>query len=724
MPVSQVFISKIILSELNNMKKASFLTFVAVFFASCFFSSCKFYHNTTALYNSYFLANEKMLELEEQISSSYKDDYNNILRVFPPVDSLTAAGNKAAVEYIIDKAGNPVQYHEKSKWVDDSYLLIAKARFYAADMKNAVGTFKYVNTISKETDAKHAALVGLLRVYTEEGLFENADFIIDYISRETNPFSDENEKNFYLAAAHLSRQKNELEKCADYLQKGIPLVKPAKKRARLLFLLGQIFQSLGKNEAAFEAFNAVKNSNPDYDLLFNAELNASQVITVADRQNVADTEKSFTKMLRDGKNKDMKDKIYFRMADFYFKINKINDGLSALNQSLIHTDEKNKTQKAYSYLKFGEIYYEKLQNFEKSGIYYDSARSVLTPDMKGYAQAVNRIDILSEFIAFYKDMYKNEKLLALSAMTKEEREKLFEKEEAAEKKAIDDKIAWEENKKNQNSATAFAVQEKSWYFYDAVSIETGLTAFRKDWGERPLEDHWRRSQKIKNDAPKSEEDKLVLDEEARKKLRYKAVKSREEREKIVPKTEKDIKQCNDILASAWFNIGKIYYQKLNEKNQALTYFLKLNEKYPDFEPKTEVLYMLYLLCKDTKKCDENIYAKILEEKFSHSVFAKLIKDPDLLKDGSKGNDEVTAAYQEAYSAYSEKQFALAVKLAEEVIAKFPKSQLVDRLHFLKINCLPHTEGKEAYKTALNDFIEKFPESKLAENAKKMLNAAK
>jgi tetratricopeptide (TPR) repeat protein len=683
--------------------------------------SCKVYHNTTARFNSYFLAKEKMLELEEQIFATFKDDYNTILRVLPPVDSASSAANKASTDYIIEKASNPIQYHDESKWVDDSYLLIAKARLYANDMKNAVGTFKYVNTISNDKDAKHAALIGLMRTYVEMRQFENADFVIDYIARETVPFSEANERDFYLTAAHYYRQLNNYDKCGEYLQKAIPLVSPAKKRARLIFLLGQILRLQGRNEAAFEAFSAVKKSNPAYDLLFNAELAASQVFSSDKPADIESAEKNFKKMLRDDKNKDMKDRVYYEMADFYFKTGKINEGLAALNNAIVHADPNNKTQKAYAYLKFGEIYYDKLQNFEKAGIYYDSAKSVLTSDMKGYSQAIDRIEVLSEFIEHFRALELNERLLALAEMSTSEREKLFAKEIEDEKKAIDRRIELEENKKKTGS-NPFAAAEKSWYFYDAAAVELGLRAFRKDWGDRPLEDHWRRSAKPRSEAANPEKD-LALSEEAQKELRYKSVKSLAEREKIVPKSEGEISACRQKLAVALFNLGKIYYYKLNEKSKSLQYLQRLNKSFPDFEPRAEVLYMLYLLCKDTKKCDENMYASALETNFPYSTFAKLIKDPNLLKDGEKGSEEAEAAYAKAYEFYKQKRYTETVETIDQTLFAFPKSNLSDRLIFLKIFCLPHTAGKSAYIKALEDFVTRYPDSPLKQSAQNMLKAA-
>ena len=45
----------------------------------------------------------------------------------------------------VEKASIAIQRHEGSRWEDDSYVLVGKARYYASEYADAIETFKYVN---------------------------------------------------------------------------------------------------------------------------------------------------------------------------------------------------------------------------------------------------------------------------------------------------------------------------------------------------------------------------------------------------------------------------------------------------------------------------------------------------------------------------------------------------------------------------------------------------
>lgn len=63
----------------------------------------KAYHNTTAHYNAYYLARQKINELESTLFNNRKDDYNQLLDIIQPIDSNIAKSQTAATDYTIQK---------------------------------------------------------------------------------------------------------------------------------------------------------------------------------------------------------------------------------------------------------------------------------------------------------------------------------------------------------------------------------------------------------------------------------------------------------------------------------------------------------------------------------------------------------------------------------------------------------------------------------------------
>ena len=78
------------------------------------------YHNATAHYNGYFYAVEKTLEVEKIVLKSLDDDPNQILRLFPRLDTTLAKSYAKDTEEIIKMASISIQRHPNSQWVDDN----------------------------------------------------------------------------------------------------------------------------------------------------------------------------------------------------------------------------------------------------------------------------------------------------------------------------------------------------------------------------------------------------------------------------------------------------------------------------------------------------------------------------------------------------------------------------------------------------------------------------
>ncbi|MFT4534737.1 MAG: tetratricopeptide (TPR) repeat protein [Saprospiraceae bacterium] len=103
----------------------------------------KFYHNTTALYNGYFNANELMKESYMTLKQSHKDNYTELL---PLYDYVTIADPKvvyANLDKAIEKVTTVASLHAPSKWVDDCYVLMGEAQYLKQEFETAEETFAY-----------------------------------------------------------------------------------------------------------------------------------------------------------------------------------------------------------------------------------------------------------------------------------------------------------------------------------------------------------------------------------------------------------------------------------------------------------------------------------------------------------------------------------------------------------------------------------------------------
>ena len=166
-----------------------------IFLLCCFIGLCacssekntwtsKAYHNATAHYNGYYYAKEEIRKVEKTLWESLTDDYNKILRLHPKLDTALARSYDKEIQEAIKMASIAIQRHPNSRWVDDCYILVAKARLYSLDWANAVQTLKWVNSKSENPDAKHKAIIQLVRTFTEHQEFNNGQAAIDFVEKE------------------------------------------------------------------------------------------------------------------------------------------------------------------------------------------------------------------------------------------------------------------------------------------------------------------------------------------------------------------------------------------------------------------------------------------------------------------------------------------------------------------------------------------------------------
>lgn len=191
----------------------------------------KTYHNIAARFNAYFFAREKLDEIERNIWQAHDDNYNRILSIYPQPDTSLINSMEDDFDHVIKMASLAIQRHKNSRWVDDSYVLIGKVRFYRSDFPNAVETFKFVNTKSDDDNARHQALIGLMRTFIENNESANAVAVSDYLKKET--LNSDNKKQLHLVRAWYYQKFEDLPNMALHLAEAAPNLSKKEHGARM-----------------------------------------------------------------------------------------------------------------------------------------------------------------------------------------------------------------------------------------------------------------------------------------------------------------------------------------------------------------------------------------------------------------------------------------------------------------------------------------------------------
>ncbi len=683
------------------------------------------FHNTTAHYNGYFYAREEIQRIEKIIWQNHQNDYNDILWLFPTIDSLKAKAYDKQIQEAVKMASIAIQRHPGSKWMDDAYLLVGKARLYSFDWGNAIQTFKYINNPKVTADVKmrHAALIWLLRTYSVHKEYNNAEAVIDYLQKEK--LNRTNLKNFLLEKAYYFQLRGNFDGMIRALSEAEPFFTRKDKPGRYYFIMGQVYQHLGFESEAYNFYRKAIGTHPEYEIDFYARLYMAQVAEISRSRDIAHARKSFRKLLTDAKNRDFKDKIYFEMGLFEEKQGNLNEAIAYYNRAL--REGNNRLVDADAYHRLGHLYYDSLRNFERAQAYYDSAVAAMPPSRPGYADIKKRQEVLNEFVKHYKIIQWNDSLLFLASLDTATLRKLVEERLKPEVPPASGK-----RKKSNHTNTPITNQFEptgdppllaaTWYFANPTTVTTGRAEFTRVWGRIVLEDNWR----------KSSSRSLTSHEQHVTSLPDKSIPARQEGsssgQKInealrnliaqIPYTDTLKKIARQRIEESLFALGDIYYFRLGEIENAISTYQKLLQRFPGSAYEAEVLYKLYLMLKDTDARASAQYAQLLAARHPESTFNKLLQNPDYLAETKRIQEKQKSLYRQAYELYLANRLEEALHQVQEAL-RMEETAFTPWLKMLDILITGRNGHKEAFQLKLQQFINEGAPDELMELARNM-----
>jgi tetratricopeptide (TPR) repeat protein len=722
-------------------------------------------NNVAARDNGYFLAREKLRETETALYKGRLNDYNRVLPLFPTLDSGTVRATRPDLNDIIKKASLPIQHRPGSDWTDDAYILVGWSRFYKMEFDDAVLTFKYVNSTSKDPYAKQEALIGLMRSFLVLKQLDNAKAVSDLLDKETGLRKDARE--LFLTRAAYFLQVNEPKQAIVQLERAVPLIPLKNERSRTRYILAQLYQEQGQDKEASAQLNEILKRNPPYELDFFAKLMLGQVSELGAKDK-ARLDKYYAKLLKDLKNKEYRDKIYYEMARVAYRQQKYADALKLLQTSAKATTT-NRSQKGYTYLLAGRIYYENLQKYRLAAAYYDSTTQALPKENPTYAAVQERADILKEFAKQYTIIETQDSLQALVKLPAAELDQRLSQyalaEIEAKRKAAE--VALAAQKAQQQRAQAQAqgapgapsaltgnqrdisnpntfdptnavASGALWYFDNPTALGTARTDFIRKWGDRGLRDNWRTVNTPSNSPntqqnggvppsitgngttqvngtagqpgdtpaapnPAAEQQALVAS--------YRAA---------LPSSPDKLLASNVQVEAAMYELGGIYKELLKEPARGYETYSKQVARYPHGANAPEAYYLLYLYYKGLPDAEKTaLYAAALQREFPTSTYAKLIADPLYREHELALNKEVAVHLDSAFVLYKDQYFTKAKAVLIRTERAYPKSDLSDRMAYLRTLLAIRTLPALTARAAVVQFYQEYPSSPLVPRAQEL-----
>lgn len=717
------------------------------------------YHNLTARYNGYYYATESIKDGEDKIRTSYKYDYDQYLPVFLVPTNETAKATFPEFDKAIKKSSNCIQRHtikdKKSnevftagKWIDNNWNVIGISHFYKREFFSGIEAFDYVIKSYKSRD-KYKAMIWLARSYNEIGAPSQAEPIIG-ILKEDKKISKYAKKELPAVQADyfmkrgmykeaetallsaLKGGESKKTKSRYHLVSGLKSRPSRKTRARYSFILAQLYEEKKENRKAIQYYQKVISLKPDYEIVFNARMKQARLLDVKSG-NIPKLKRELLKMTRDVKNTEYLDIIYFTLGEIYEKEKNETQAITYYKLS-VKNSTQNPKQKALSYLKLGEINFDQA-NYTASGGYYDSTMITLPKDYKDYAIISKRKETLETLVGYIRTIQREDSLQRIAKMNEKDRtrfiEKMITKIEAAEEKKKDELEALSAQNANPNPNAVIPNNglpaigngvKGDWYFYNQTTLSFGVNDFIKKWGNRKLEDNWRRSQKaLSFDNQTTGTDTVA---EITKKAKTKTLSNKKNVEYYLtdlPLADSLMQKSDKRIVDAYYNLASTYKEELNNNKKAIATFEELNNRFADHKYKLSTYFQLYRIFTTLKnQAQADYYKNKLLNEYPTSEYAQIIKNPKYISDKNAQKGEVELFYTDTYNDYVTGNYNSAFVKSNESESKFGKNDFAAKFAFIRAMCIGKLKGADSLEMALKQVQVFYPKDPLAKQAQDIL----
>ncbi len=680
------------------------------------------FHNLTSHFNAYYLADVKIKDVENQVKTKYKEDFTQVLPVFIPIDSATIQQNKEKLDSARELSSKAVDWHRISKWVDDSYYLLGKIDYLQSHQDDAQNAFKYVNSTSKDKDLRHQALISLLRLYVDRREYENANFTIDYLSKETE-ISDPNRYELFRTLAYYYETRSDQNGIIGALDRAVEYAQDKKEESRINFILAQRYQREGLDALAYDYYRRSLDGNPPYEQSFFATLYAQQVAELNASKDLRRVRNYYDDLYKDPKNKDLKDVVIYEKALFEEK-----QGDIPLTIDLLHQAAKepgsNPRLKGYIYQKLAELNLREFKDFRATKYYLDSALTFMKEEDPVAIAIQDQKATLDQYVFHVERIQLNDSLMKVAELGPDEQIRIAQNFiEAEEERLVKEAQAKAQPKPTNifDNLLAFSGKDpgSSFYFDNGVAMQQGAIEFNRVWGNRPLQDNWRRRSAIFQTATQPEplpgaQDSLASGENPI----LAGLPSLESLLAKIPNTQEQLDVINSELEESYFELGKLLYFELKETEQSIENLETLIRVYPSSTKKPEAYYLLYLGQKDTGGNFEQ-YVGRLNREFPESQYTYSVNNPDAAS-GNLAYLESSKKYEGAYNAYYEGEYQKARLLIKETLEEYPLTRNTEKLLLLDVMVTGKLESRERFKERLENYIQNTKEESLVTLARNML----
>ena len=738
-----------------------------------------------ARYNTYFNAHQAYLDGIEAQRNGNVDNCTELIPLFMTGNKNTVAMGKSNFDTTIEKCQKTIKQHsitarpeakkgnkrktqkekiwqsqkEYNPFLYKAWFLLGEAQFHKGEYMEAAATFSYIQRIyfSKPNIIARARILEA-KCYAELKWYYDAEDLLLRAQRDSMPTKLIPIRDAILADCQIGEKQ--YKEAIPNLKNAIKKAQGNYQKARMYFLLGQLYHAVGDNEQAFKAFKKVPGKNPPYELAFNARIKMTEVMSQGQSKKMIHRLKS---MAKNPKNKDYLDQVYYAIGNIYLANKDTIHAIWAYKDG-VEKSTRSGVNKGVVWLHLGQLYWEK-EEFVKAKECYSGALGLFDKEREDYKAVDERTKILEELFPHASAIELQDSLQTLAKMDSTKRMEVIKKiieevkkkeKEEAKKAAAAANPTNNANKNTMNNTAATNGRNNQqggvWYFYNPTAVAAGKTEFQKKWGQRELADDWRRSNKtvLANDEEEqedadveegkddegaegeggtdnkkdvegeaSEEDEGLTEKEKEEKKKQEEYANDPHRPeyylKDIPFTDEQMAASNATLVEGLYNAAVIYKDRMENFPLAEKTFQRVLTDFPEYEHTDEIYYNLFQLYSRQENYTEAAYYKgLLLEQFPDNEHGKLIADPRFEFKGKYGKEIEDSLYQNAYEYFKANDFENVIGLSQFAGEEYPNGENRARFMFLEAMSQLEMGNKTEFLDLLKTIVDKYPKSTVSE----------
>lgn len=692
------------------------------------------YHSVSTKYNVLYNGKKALHTGLQELNANYEDNYWERLPIEPlKVDKIAFPGmspdndnSPREFEKAEEKAVKAVQKHsmviirqERNNQIDDAYLLLGKARYYSKRFVPALEAFNFVilnypnANLINETKVWQSKTH--IRLQNEEQAIENLNFLLKDKSLDTDI-----KEAAHTAIAMAYSKTGAIQQVINHLNKAVATDNNKEQTARNLFILGQIY----REQKLIDSSNIVFQKVIDFKKApykYNIHAQIEKAKNIATKEDAAAIITELNKLVKDRDNRPYLDELYYHLG-IIEKEDNPEKAFEYFKKSLQSGTSKN-FQKELSYEAIGNLYFDKAE-FLEAGSYYDSIlRITIDDNTKRIRRLIRKRNNLNEVILYENISKINDSILEIVAMSEDEQSEFF----TAHIEKL--KTEEEQQEKTRNTGSGFFSSNKTtgkedkstgkWYFYNIQAVGFGEQEFKRIWGNRPLEDRWRLSDKTQLNLSGNNRTVVQNNTQIYNTKKYELSYYLNK----IPSDKFEIETIKNERDNAYYKLGLIYKEQFKEMDLAAD---KL-EKLIAFEPAQNILlpakYHLYKIYAAQNSDKANSVKNDIITNYVNSKYAKIILSPnEVINEASENSPE--SEYAAVFYEYKEGKFASVIEKSTVAISKFEGQAIVPKFELLRAYAIGKKEGLIAFKQALDFVAMNYPNTEEGKKALEVIDTIK